>query len=45
VIAAQTTTFSSEQTALTVLSNRLQASVTLISALGGGWMSSDLPPK
>jgi NodT family efflux transporter outer membrane factor (OMF) lipoprotein len=45
VIAAQTTTFSSEQTALTVLSNRLQASVTLISALGGGWSSSDLPPK
>ncbi len=45
VIAAQTTTFSSEQTALTVLSNRLQASVTLINALGGGWMSSDLPPK
>jgi NodT family efflux transporter outer membrane factor (OMF) lipoprotein len=45
VIAAQTTTFSSEQSALTVLSNRLQASVTLISALGGGWTSSDLPPK
>jgi NodT family efflux transporter outer membrane factor (OMF) lipoprotein len=45
VIAAQTTTFSSEQTALTVLSNRLQASVTLISALGGGWTSSDLPPR
>jgi NodT family efflux transporter outer membrane factor (OMF) lipoprotein len=43
VIAAQTTTFSSEQTALTVLSNRLQASVTLISALGGGWRTSDLP--
>jgi NodT family efflux transporter outer membrane factor (OMF) lipoprotein len=45
VIAAQTTTFSSEQSALTVLSNRLQASVTLISALGGGWTSSDLPAK
>jgi NodT family efflux transporter outer membrane factor (OMF) lipoprotein len=45
VIAAQTTTFSSEQTALTVLSNRLQASVTLIGALGGGWTSSDLPPR
>jgi NodT family efflux transporter outer membrane factor (OMF) lipoprotein len=45
VIAAQTTTFSSEQSALTVLSNRLQASVTLISALGGGWTTSDLPPK
>jgi NodT family efflux transporter outer membrane factor (OMF) lipoprotein len=43
VIAAQTTTFSSEQAELTVLSNRLQASVTLISALGGGWRTSDLP--
>ncbi|MFI4891338.1 MAG: efflux transporter outer membrane subunit [Steroidobacterales bacterium] len=43
VIAAQTTTFSSEQTALAVLSNRLQASVNLISALGGGWRTSDLP--
>jgi NodT family efflux transporter outer membrane factor (OMF) lipoprotein len=43
VIAAQTTTFSSEQTALTVLLNRLQASINLISALGGGWSTSDLP--
>jgi len=43
VIAAQTTTFSSEQTALMVLSDRLQASVTLISALGGGWTTRDLP--
>jgi NodT family efflux transporter outer membrane factor (OMF) lipoprotein len=43
VIAAQTTTLSSEQTALTVLSDRLQASVNLISALGGGWTTRDLP--
>jgi NodT family efflux transporter outer membrane factor (OMF) lipoprotein len=43
VIAAQTTTFSSEQTALTVLLTRLEASITLISALGGGWSTSDLP--
>jgi NodT family efflux transporter outer membrane factor (OMF) lipoprotein len=43
VIAAQTTTFSSEQTALTVLLNRLQASINLISALGGGWNTGDLP--
>ena len=43
VIAAQTTTFSSEQTALTVLSERLQASVNLISALGGGWTLRELP--
>jgi NodT family efflux transporter outer membrane factor (OMF) lipoprotein len=37
VIAAQTTRLSSEQTALTVLSNRLQGSVALIEAVGGGW--------
>jgi NodT family efflux transporter outer membrane factor (OMF) lipoprotein len=43
VIAAQTATFSAEQTALTVLLNRLQASISLISALGGGWSRSDLP--
>ena len=43
VIAAQTTTFSSEQNALNVLSSRLQASVTLIGALGGGWTTQDLP--
>jgi NodT family efflux transporter outer membrane factor (OMF) lipoprotein len=38
VIAAQTTRLTSEETALTVLSDRLQASVALIEALGGGWM-------
>ncbi len=37
VIAAQTTRLSSEQTALSVLSNRLQGSVALIEAVGGGW--------
>jgi len=42
VITSQTTTLSSEQTALTVLSNRLQASVALIGALGGGWNASQL---
>ncbi len=36
VIDAQTTTLSSEQTALTVLRSRLVGSVALISALGGG---------
>jgi NodT family efflux transporter outer membrane factor (OMF) lipoprotein len=43
VITAQTTRFSAEETALTVLSSRLQASVALIEALGGGWNSSQLP--
>jgi outer membrane protein TolC len=42
VITAQTTTLSSEQTALTVLLNRLTASVSLIEALGGGWNAARL---
>jgi NodT family efflux transporter outer membrane factor (OMF) lipoprotein len=42
VIAAQTTTLSSEQNALSVLSDRLQASVALVEALGGGWSSASL---
>jgi NodT family efflux transporter outer membrane factor (OMF) lipoprotein len=42
VITAQTTRLSSEETALTVLSDRLQASVALIQALGGGWSTAQL---
>jgi NodT family efflux transporter outer membrane factor (OMF) lipoprotein len=42
VIVAQTTRLSSEESALTVLSNRLQASVALIEALGGGWTAAKL---
>jgi NodT family efflux transporter outer membrane factor (OMF) lipoprotein len=40
VITAQTTRLSAEETALSVLSTRLQASVALIEALGGGWDAS-----
>lgn len=40
VITAQTTRLSAEETALSVLSSRLQASVALIAALGGGWDTS-----
>ncbi len=40
VITAQTTRLTSEETALTVLSDRLQASVALIEALGGGWTTA-----
>ena len=43
VITAQTTRLSAEQTALSVLSSRLQTSVALIEALGGGWDASQLP--
>jgi len=43
VISAQTTRLSAEQTALSVLSTRLQASVALIEAIGGGWDASQLP--
>jgi outer membrane protein TolC len=43
VITAQTTRLSAEQTALAVLSSRLQASVALIEAIGGGWNASQLP--
>jgi outer membrane protein TolC len=42
VITAQTTRLSSEESALTVLSTRLQASVALIEALGGGWTAAKL---
>ena len=37
VISAQTTAYASEQAELTVLLNRLTASVSLIAAAGGGW--------
>jgi NodT family efflux transporter outer membrane factor (OMF) lipoprotein len=37
VITSQTTRLNAEETALSVLSSRLQASVALIQALGGGW--------
>jgi NodT family efflux transporter outer membrane factor (OMF) lipoprotein len=40
VITAQTTRLSSEETALNVLSSRLQASVAMIQALGGGWKAA-----
>jgi NodT family efflux transporter outer membrane factor (OMF) lipoprotein len=43
VITAQTTTLASEQTALTVLLDRLSASVALMQAIGGGWSSASLP--
>ena len=45
VITAQTVRLSAEETALQVLSSRLQASVALILALGGGWDASQATAK
>ena len=42
VITAQTTLLTNQQTAITIRGNRLNASVLLIEALGGGWNASDL---
>ena len=42
VITAQTARLNTEETALNVLSTRLQASVALIQALGGGWDAKQL---
>ncbi|HYB11717.1 MAG TPA: efflux transporter outer membrane subunit, partial [Alphaproteobacteria bacterium] len=43
VITAQTNALSDEETAVGILQNRLDASVSLIQALGGGWDSGQLP--
>ncbi len=43
VITSQTTALGDEQTAVTLLTRRMTASVSLIQALGGGWDSTLLP--
>jgi NodT family efflux transporter outer membrane factor (OMF) lipoprotein len=43
VVTAQATALTEEESALTILQNRLVASVTLIQALGGGWSVDQLP--
>jgi NodT family efflux transporter outer membrane factor (OMF) lipoprotein len=45
VMTAQTTALTNRQTALQVQSERLQASVLLVKALGGGWNVKALPTK
>jgi NodT family efflux transporter outer membrane factor (OMF) lipoprotein len=45
VITEQTTLLSDQQAALAVQQSRLVASVTLVTALGGGWNTGDLPDK
>lgn len=43
VITAQTIALGDEQGALTIMQNRLVASIALIEALGGGWSATLLP--
>jgi NodT family efflux transporter outer membrane factor (OMF) lipoprotein len=43
VITAQATALSASQSVLTVLQNRLQASVLLVEDIGGGWSAKELP--
>lgn len=42
VVNVQTSTLNNQRNALTILGNRLTASVQLIAALGGGWQNSEL---
>jgi NodT family efflux transporter outer membrane factor (OMF) lipoprotein len=44
VITAQSTALSNERTAVDILTRRMNSSVLLIKALGGGWDVSKLPP-
>jgi NodT family efflux transporter outer membrane factor (OMF) lipoprotein len=43
VVTAQVTELSNRETELNILENRLNSSVTLMAALGGGWNAADLP--
>lgn len=43
VVTAQTTAYTNERNAITILGNRLNDSVALIMALGGGWNAAELP--
>ena len=45
VVTDQATALADEQAALSIQSQRLQASAALIGALGGGWSASELPSK
>ncbi|HTP66070.1 MAG TPA: efflux transporter outer membrane subunit [Geobacteraceae bacterium] len=43
VVVTQTTELANERTAVGILGNRMNASVLLVKALGGGWNASALP--
>jgi len=44
LVTVQTTALNNERTNLTLLGNRLTASVALIAAIGGGWDQDLAPP-
>ncbi len=43
VVNAEVTEYGDRETALAITQSRFQASIALITALGGGWTSADLP--
>jgi NodT family efflux transporter outer membrane factor (OMF) lipoprotein len=45
VITAQAQSLAAQQATLQVMGSRLNASVGLIQALGGGWTTAELPPR
>jgi outer membrane protein TolC len=45
VITAQTITLNNERAAIDILRRRMEASVLLIKALGGGWDVAKMPQR
>lgn len=45
VITAQTVALQNQRNEIDILRRRIDASVLLVKALGGGWITGDLPEK